>query len=271
MQPSAPLDDLKASLDRTLNGVKSRAYEAKKSYDQSSVGKIHKEWSAWARFWTGFVRACAWIWYNLIFPVTKRLFRLARWLARKYRDLWLTLTYGKDQYGAREFRKGRAAAMVLCTTSVIGISIVFAEIPAVGLFWYLPLVQYNEELYLYNSQKVSEGATSSTLDDVHEVHGCETMPCNDQNSVTFMVRGTWFNEAWSIVHNGTLFYPGYVAGAVAPVMEKCVITSYGIRKKFRTIARQWDIFPDLVQVKSCNPVDVEQKGGVILHNRDYRR
>lgn len=137
----------------------------------------------------------------------------------------------------------------------------------VGVFWYLPLVQRDETLYLYNSQKISDGATDSTLDDVHEVHGCETLPCTDQTSVTFRVRASWFNEVWSFYHHGTFFYPGYVAGAVAPIMEKCTITSYGIRKKFRSLLRTWDVYPDLLQVKSCSPVNEEAP---ILHNKDYR-
>ena len=70
-----------------------------------------------------------------------------------------------------------------------------------------------------------------------------------------------------IYHHGSLFYPGYVAGAVAPVMERCVITSYGIRKKFRSLMRTWDIYPDLLQVKSCQPVD---ENAPVLQNRDYR-
>ncbi|HEX7881876.1 MAG TPA: hypothetical protein VF499_03965, partial [Afipia sp.] len=90
----------------------------------------------------------------------------------------------------------------------------------------------------------------------------------DQNTVTFRVRSTWFNEIWSILHHGALFYPGYVAAAVSPVLNRCVITSYGIRRKF--LVRTWELYPDLVQVE-CMPTDAGGgKDGKVIDNKDYR-
>lgn len=266
MPRSSRLDELRSGLDETLGAAKQAAYNTKKAYDQSTVGRWHNETTRyltffghlWALFlWVWGRLPFRWVWMNLVVP-----------LARRYRDwIWFRLVYGKDKYGAKRFSIWRGFATIFGT--LVFATILWAHIwfALVGVVWYLPLVQHNEVLYLYNSQKISEGLTDSTWDDIHEVHGCETLPCTDQTSVTFRVRASWFNEVWSIYHHGTLFYPGYVAGAVAPVMEKCTITSYGIRKKFRTLLRSWDVYPDLLQVKSCAPVDEKAP---VLQNKDYR-
>jgi hypothetical protein len=86
--------------------------------------------------------------------------------------------------------------------------------------------------------------------------------------VTFRVRATWFNEVWSVLHHGSLFYPGYVAAAVNPVVNRCVITSYGIRRKL--LVQAWELYPDLIQVK-CMPTGADEgKDGKIIDNKDYR-
>lgn len=262
------MSDLGDKFDKIQSGIAASAYNVKKQYDQSAVGRFQKEWTLWARFWSHIARMGYWIWSWIIRPATSRLFRAARYLAKKYRDLWLSLVYYEDQYKVRRFSRLRGFFTAFATAIISSILIMHLWAGLVAVFWYWPLVQHDETLYLYNSQKISEGIDHySTWDDIHEVHGCETLPCSDQTSVTFRVKATWFNEIWSIYHNGSLFYPGYVAGAVAPVMQQCTITSYGIRKKFRTLLRSWDIFPDLIQVKSCAPVE---DAAPILKNKDYR-
>lgn len=261
--------DLSDRFDKVSASIKDSAYNVKKQYDQSKVGRFQNEWQLWAKFWTHIAKLAYVLWDWIIRPITSKVFRAVRWLAAKYRDLWLSCVYKKDQYGVNRFSKVRGFLMLLTTFVISSILIIHLWAGLVFTFWYFPLVQHDEVLYLYNSQKISDGLDPySSWDDVHEVHGCETLPCTDQTSVTFRVRASWFNEIWSIYHNGSLFYPGYVAGAVAPVMEKCTITSYGIRKKFRTLLRTWDIFPDLIKVTSCAPVI---DNAPILNNKDYRR
>lgn len=261
-------ENLNIQFEKIQSSIKESAFNVKKQYDQSNVGRFQKEWTLWARFWSHIARMAYWLWSWIIYPVTSRVFRATRWFARQYRDLWLSVVYYKDEYGVQRFSKLRGFATIFATTIIAAIVIVHLWAGLVFTFWYLPLVQHDETLYLYNSQKISEGIDPySTWDDIHEVHGCETLPCNDQTSVTFRVKATWFNELWSVYHNGSLFYPGYVAGAVAPIMNKCTITSYGIRKKFRTLMRSWDIYPDLIKVTSCAPV---VESAPVLQNKDYR-
>lgn len=262
------MSDLSDRFDKVQAAIKDSAYSVKKQYDLSSVGQFQKEWTLWAKFWSHISRLLYTIWHYCIRPVTIRLFRAVRFLSTKYRNLWLCLVYRDDEYGTPRFSKTRGF-IVICV-SIVSTSILIIHLWAglVFTFWYLPLVNHDETLYLYNSQKISDGLDPySSWDDIHEVHGCETLPCSDQTSVTFRVRASWFNEVWSFYHHASLFYPGYVAGAVAPVMQKCTITSYGVRKKFRTLMRSWDIYPDLLKVSSCAPVD---ESAPALSNKHYR-
>jgi hypothetical protein len=264
-KPHNDADALLDGIDKTLSDFKTKAYEAKKSYDQSELGRAHRELSALGRFWSQFVRSCGWIYLRLIAPVTWRIYRFARWTFARYRALWARCVYAKDAYGDLEFSKARGGIMILATVAVCYL-IYGAVTVAATLPWYLATVRHDEQLYLSNSQNLSSSQTGGP--EIHEVYGCETLPCTDQNTVTFRVRATWFNEIWSLLHHGSLFYPGYVAAAVSPVLNRCVITSYGVRKKF--LVRSWELYPDLVQVE-CMPTDAgESKDSKVINNRDYR-
>ena len=220
------LDDLRRGIDQTIDAATQGAYNAKKAYDQSTVGRFQHDLTLWARFWSHIVRIAVWVWQRIVRPLAKPVWRVVRWFVVNYRDLWLALVYSKDKYDDEKFSIWRGISVAIGTWVIASVLLLHLWVAGVATFWYFPLVQHDETLYLYNSQKISEGLDpASTWDDVHEVHGCETLPCTDQTSVTFRVRASWFNELWSIYHHGSLFYPGYVAGAVAPVMERCVITS----------------------------------------------
>jgi hypothetical protein len=263
-KPRDDADALLDGIDKTLSDFKTKAYQAKKSYDQSDVGRTQRELTALGRFWSQFVRSCGWIYMQLIAPITWRVYRAIRWAFARYRALWARWVYAKDAYGDPEFSKARGGIMILATIAVCylvyGVATVAATLP-----WYLATVQHNEQLYLSNSQNLSGEAGGR---EIHEVYGCETLPCTDQNTVTFRVRASWFNEVWSVLHHGSLFYPGYVAAAVNPVVNRCIITSYGIRKKF--LVRAWELYPDLVQVE-CMPTNGDEgKDGKVIHNKDYR-
>ena len=264
-KPHNDADALLDGIDKTLSDFKTKAYEAKKSYDQSDLGRAHRELSALGRFWSQFVRSCGWIYLQLIAPITWRIYRFLRWAFARYRALWARSVYAKDAYGDPEFSKARGGIMILATIAacyvVYGAATVAATLP-----WYLATVRHDEQLYLSNSQNLSSSQTGGQ--EIHEVYGCETLPCTEQNTVTFRVRSTWFNEIWSVLHHASLFYPGYVAAAVSPVLNRCVITSYGVRKKF--LVRAWELYPDLVQVE-CMPTDAgEGKDSKVINNRDYR-
>jgi len=263
-KPRNDADALLDGIDKTLADFKTTAYQAKKAYDQSDVGRAHRELTALGRFWAQFVHSCGWIYARLIAPITWRVYRGIRWAFARYRALWARCVYAKDAYGDPEFSKARGGMMILATIAacylIYGVATVAGTLP-----WYLFTVRHDEQLYLSNSQNLSGRADDH---EIHEVYGCETLPCTDQNTVTFRVRATWFNEVWSVLHHGSLFYPGYVAAAVSPVLNRCTITSYGIRRKF--LVRAWELYPDLVQVE-CMPTDAgEGKESKVINNGDYR-
>lgn len=75
--------------------------------------------------------------------------------------------------------------------------------------------------------------------------------CTDENSIYFRIRATPFNEAWNVVHHGSLFFPDYLAAAIPVTVSRCTITTYGIRVKL--FMRGTEIYPDLLE-SSCEPL-----------------
>jgi len=257
--------DLHIQFEKISESIKQSAFDVKKQYDQSTVGKLQKEWTLWARFWSGFSKAVVFLYQKLIYPITWRLWRAIKWLAKKYRNLWLSITYKKDQYGVMRFSRTRGGVVILST--ILSLYLMYgATMISLSLPWYLLTVKHDEVLYLSNHSAV-EGHDRARvkINDVYEITGCESLDCSDQDSVSFRVEASWFNEVWSIVHNHALYYPDYVAAAVSPVVNRCTITSYGVRKKF--LVRYWEMHPDILQVR-CIPVGLEKENSI--HNKDYR-
>lgn len=258
-------DPIADRFDKVQNSIKMSFYSTKKQYDQSSVGKLHKEFNLWMRFWESFSSAVQFLYKYLVRPITKRIWKTARWLMTEYRDLWLNITYKKDQYGVMQFNRMRGGLTILGTVGVLyclyGLSTIMISLP-----WYVLTVKHDEVLYLSNHSAVEGHSTSRLkINDVYEITGCENIDCSDQDTVSFRVEASWFNEAWSLAHNYAFYYPDYVAAAVSPVVNRCTITSYGIRKKF--LVRSWELHPDILQVR-CVPVGLENEKSI--HNKDYR-
>lgn len=258
-------DELADRFSKVQSSIKESFYNTKKQYDQSNVGRFHKEFNLWIKFWESFSSALQWLYKYLVKPITKQIWKAVRWLMTRYRDLWLTITYKIDQYGVKRFSRVRGGITILSTILVLYLFYGFS-IVAVTLPWYMLTVKHDEVLYLSNHSAV-EGHDKNRIkiNDVYEITGCESIDCSDQDTVSFRVEASWFNEAWSIIHNHAFYYPDYVAAAVSPVVNRCTITSYGIRKKF--LVRQWELHPDILQVR-CIPVGLEDKKSE--HNKDYR-
>lgn len=260
-----PRDRSNISFEKIENSIKQTIYDTKKQYDQSTVGRFHKEMNLWIRFWETFSSAIQWLYKKLVYPISWRLWRISKWLAKKYRNLWLRITYKKDQYGVMRFQRMRGGVTVLGTMLTVYLFYVLSIIVMTAP-WYFLTVKHDEILYLSNHSAV-EGHDRSKIkiNDVYEITGCESLDCSDQDSVSFRVEASWFNEAWSLVHHGALYYPDYVAAAVSPVVNRCTITSYGVRRKF--LVRYWELHPDILQVR-CLPVGLEKEKSI--HNNDYR-
>jgi hypothetical protein len=258
-------DRTNISFEKISEAIDHSFYETKKQYDQSRVGRFHSEMNLWIRFWETFSSALQWLYWKLVWPLSWRLWRAFKWLMTRYRNLWLRITYKKDQYGVMRFSRTRGGVVILSTILSLylmyGVTMISLSLP-----WYLLTVKHDEVLYLSNHSAV-EGHDRARIkiNDVYEITGCESLDCSDQDSVSFRVEASWFNEVWSIVHNHALYYPDYVAAAVSPVVNRCTITSYGVRKKF--LVRYWELHPDILQVR-CLPVGLEKENSI--HNKDYR-
>lgn len=258
-------NDFHIQFEQISKSIKQSAFDVKKQYDQSTVGQLQKEWTLWAKFWHGLCVAVIFLYQKLIYPISWRLWRLVRWLFKQYRTLWLQLTYKQDQYHILRFSRIRGSLLIVLT--IVSLYVIYGMLMVVfPLPWYMLTVKRDEVLYLSNHSAV-EGHDKARIkiNDVYEITGCESLDCSDQDSVSFRVEASWFNEAWSIIHNHALYYPDYVAAAVSPVVNKCTITSYGVRRKF--LVRYWEMHPDILQVR-CLPVGLEKELGV--HNKDYR-
>lgn len=259
-------DPLNIRFERIQDSIRDSLYNSKKQYDQSTVGKLHADLTLWAKFWYTLSSAAIWLYHKLIYPITRRLWRLVKWISVKYRDVWMKIVYKADQYGVLRFSKVRGGLTILAT--VILIYILYGVLTiSVTLPWYFVTVKHDEILYLSNYSAVEghHGSSRVKINEVYEITGCETINCSDQDTVSFRVEASWFNEVWSVLHNAALYYPDYVAAAVSPVVNRCTITSYGIRKKF--LVRYWELHPDILQVR-CVPVGLEKEDSV--HNKDYR-
>lgn len=236
------IDRLKANTERLFR-------EEKRRYAESAVGKIHKEISAWAIFWTQFARGWHWFYSWIVAPIARPLFRLARWAWGRYRALWSAIVYLKDEHGVLRFSKTRAGAMVTATVACI-----YLASHVIELFWHTGLyavtADRGETVYLISSQEIFPELN------IHNVKGCESLPCTEQNSIYFRVRPTTFNHIWSLVNHSTIFFPDYVAAAAPQGIAKCSITSYGVRWKFvMRVIQDVDFYPDILAI-SC-----EQRSG----------
>lgn len=259
-------DPLNIRFEKIQDSIRGSFYNSKKQYDQSTVGKLHADLTLWAKFWYTLSSAALWLYNKLIYPITRRLWRLVKWVGTQYRTLWFKLTYKKDQYGTKYFSKTRGGIVIVGT--IVSIYLVYGILQiASTLPWYFLTVKHDEVLYLSNHSAVEghHGSSKVKINEVYEITGCETIDCSDQDTVSFRVEASWFNEVWSVFHNYALYYPDYVAAAVSPVVNRCTITSYGIRKKF--IVRYWELHSDILSVR-CIPVGLENLPEV--RNNDYR-
>ncbi len=235
------IDRLKANTERLFR-------EQRRSYDESTIGKIQKEVTALAVFWAQLLRGWHWFYSWVVGPVMRPLYRLARWAWGRYRALWDAAVYRKDEHGVRRFVKTRAGLMV---TATVVCFYLFTHV--VELAWHTCLyaitADRDESVYLISSQEIFPDRN------IHAVRGCDALPCTEQNSIYFRVRPTTFNHIWSLIDRRTIFFPDYVAAAAPQGIAKCTITSYGIRIKLvMRVIQDLDWYPDILAI-SC-----EQRG-----------
>jgi len=109
-----------------------------------------------------------------------------------------------------------------------------------------------EKVYLTNAEEVDPDG------EVHSIRGRRTIEGKESETIYFRVRASWMHDWWAFAKRGHFFYPEEVAGVVAPGLNECTVTSYGIR--IRALMRGWGIYPDMLDAV-CRPMSVAGDGG----------
>jgi hypothetical protein len=184
---------------------------------------------------------------DVITRVGKRFLWRASWPGRKLWGLYFGVWDWFVNSAPTPFKRRRAAAAMITATFIFAW---WVMLPLLGFLvdasLYAATVKRDEVVYMFNSQEISGE------DNVHSVQGCHSLPCTDANSIYFRIRGTWFNEVWSVLNHGALFFPDFVAAAIPVTVSECKITSYGLRAKL--FMRGVEVYPDLL-ASSCTPVN----------------
>jgi hypothetical protein len=239
------MGDLKDEIEKLRAKIDDNAYRTAKTDAASFSTRRRNEVASMNRFLAQFVLAAHWIYASILRSAGRFASIPLRGLFRWYRWLWDKVVYVEDRYKNRMFSKTRAG--VFLTASIVFAW--FILVPALEFLFdvglYFATVRKDETVYLTNSQEIIPE------ENVHSVQGCHSLPCTDENSVYFRIRGTLFNEAWSLVHGHGIFYPDYIAAAVPLSISKCTITTYGVRIKL--VMRGMDIYPDVLKTE-CAPL-----------------
>jgi hypothetical protein len=237
-------DPLLDSIDQTLDREKGQAYRRAKAKSETRVQRMNEDLNAFHRFALQVGVACVWIWSHILRPLWHAATWVFRKLFRQYRKLWSLVVYRRDEFENLRLSKTRAGLFL--TGTLVSLFFLF-ELIGFGFdgTMYAATGHHNEVMYLTSSQEVDAPGN------VHAVKGCDALPCSDTDSVYFRVTPSAFNHVWSLIHSHTLFFPDYVSAAVPPGLNRCVISSYGVRVKL--LMRGFDIYPELLKA-SCTPV-----------------
>lgn len=168
--------------------------------------------------------------------IVRTIAAIGRW----YRDrVWKRFTRNAD--GERTPK--RIAATLFTTLLVLWM------IPSALLAtWQVGLMattwKSQEEIFLTSAEEIDpEG-------EIHSIRGCRNIPCGEKDAIYFRVRSSWMHDVYAMKTRGYFFYPEEVASVVAPGVNKCTVTSYGIR--VRALMRGWGIYPDMLDA-TCTP------------------
>lgn len=237
-------DPLLDSIEKTLNRQKKKEYRDAKKKSETRVERMNQDLGAFHRFVIQVGLASVWVWSHLLHPLWRGFSAVFHWVFRQYRKVWALTVYRRDQFDNLRLSKTRAGMFLAGTLFSL---FFFYEIAGfvydTGM--YAATSQHNEVMYLTNSQEVD------AANNVHAVKGCDALPCSDTDSVYFRLNPSAFNHVWSLIHNHMLFFPDYVSAAVPPGLNRCIISSYGIRIKL--LMRGLDVYPELLKA-SCVPV-----------------
>ena len=237
---------MKERIDDILKQLSEEERIRKESDGESLAGKSKRKIKSIGILTTSAIALSQLAW-RFIYPIYAILyFIVVDVLWKVYSPVWNKFAYTAE--GA--FSKTRGGITIL--SSIVGLWLLYGFMFfAFDVVLYAATARVDEVVYLSNAQEIIPE------ENVHSVQGCEVeaegevFSCSPEKSLYFRIDPDTFSTVWSLLSNGTLFYPDYVAATIAPGWEKCTITSYGFRMKI--FLRGFDIYPMLLSA-NCGKV-----------------
>lgn len=164
-------------------------------------------------------------------------------IANRYKR-WIWNRWARNAEGRYTWK--RVGATVMATLFLLWI------IPSMILtVWQAGLMATtwkDEVVFLTNSEEVDP------IGEVHSIRGCRNIPCTESDAIYYRVRASWMHDLYALKKRQHFFYPEEVAGVVAPGVNRCEVSSYGIR--VRALMRGWGIYPDMLNA-ICTPYQID--------------
>lgn len=251
-------DPLLERVDKLNKEIEERALRDRRATSETRVHRMNEDLNRFWRFYYQLLAGFHWIWANIVAPVWRRLSSVLGTVFNWYKRVWSLVVYRRDEFENLRFSKVRAGSFL--TVTLLCLYFIWTLI---GISWhatmYLLTAKVDEVVYMTNAQEVSP------IDDIYSAQGCvnpanvneKDITCDDDNSLYFRIEPSLFNHVWAVSNSWdwksipNVFYPDYVAAAIPPGLNKCVITSYGSRWKF--FVRGMDLYPILLKA-SCKPL-----------------
>lgn len=166
---------------------------------------------------------------------------VVRWYRR---SVWARYAYDRE---TGRLSPKRAGGTVLAT--IFTIWMIPATVQFVWQAGLMATTMRHEQIFLTNAEQLDDTG------DLQSIRGCRKIPCSEGDSIYFRVQPNLLHHLYSLATRGNLFYPDYVASVVAPGVNQCEVTSYGLRLRF--LMRGYNIFPDMLDA-TCTPYNTDK-------------
>lgn len=208
-------------------------------------------------FYRNSIEPYSWLKYPTLFicAVPILAYQAAKYTGKTAGWIWKNGAYKKDkETGTKVFSKKRATALAMAA-AITGVGMTptaygefiryFTIEPATDAVAMLSLGRKDETLYLNYSQEINPDKN------IHMVRGCKTIQCGEKDSVYFRVEPRLSHNIWSAFNNSKPFFiTDHVVAPIAPGVNECKVTSYGIRWR---VARWAQAYPQLLSAQ-CTPI-----------------
>ena len=255
--PGKPEDPLLRRARESLEAAQKTQKDIRRTLNKAPGGETGKQLRDVFTGASHAYQAGQWIYGNVLEPVGHVLNPWLGWAGRLYMGLWDKVVYVPNEDKELEFSKSRAGTMVIATflATYYGLAPFVAGVASNtrDAFLYAGF-HHKEALYLTQAEEYQPH--------VYSVKGCEQLPCDGENTVSFRIYDSALHDIVNYTKHGSQFYPDFVAGAVPPGVNKCEAEYYGFRWKL--FSRYWHIYPTLLQA-TCQPVTTDETGSVHTH------